>query len=81
MDADTGIQIDSVHCRAICDEIGERLREMLDREPAALPPRLQVLMLRLVAQDLARSRSMAQSIGEVTRVESAEAMAGPTLAA
>jgi len=26
------LKIDSSHCRAICDEIGDRLRAMLDRE-------------------------------------------------
>ena len=31
--------LDSSHCRAICDEIGERLRVVLDREAAPLPPR------------------------------------------
>jgi hypothetical protein len=28
--------IDSSHCRAICNEIGDRLRIMLDREATAL---------------------------------------------
>ena len=37
-------QIDSVHCRAICDEIGDRLRMMLRPEKAALPVRLQILL-------------------------------------
>ena len=57
-------KIDSLHCRAICEEIGDRLRIMLDREATALPPRLQVLMLRLAAQDLARSPSAAPSVAE-----------------
>ena len=30
------LQIDSLHARAICDEIGERLRPMLRPETAAL---------------------------------------------
>ena len=51
-------KLDSSHCRAICDEIGERLRVVLDREAAPLPPRLQSLMLRLVAQDLAQAPSI-----------------------
>jgi hypothetical protein len=56
--------IDSLHCRAICEEIGERLRIMLDREATPLPPRLQVLMLRLAAQDLAASPSIAPRIAD-----------------
>ncbi len=58
------IQLDPTHCRAICDEIGERLRIMLDRDATALPPRLQVLMLRLAAQDLAGSPAVAADIDE-----------------
>lgn len=53
------IEIDSLHCRAICDEIGERLRVMLDRDASALPPRLQVLLLRLAEQDMAASPPIA----------------------
>jgi hypothetical protein len=62
MGADKNLQIDSTHCRAICDEIGEHLRVILDRETTALPPRLQVLMLRLAAQDLAGSPSIVPSV-------------------
>lgn len=51
-------KLDSSHCRAICDEIGERLRIVLDREAAPLPARLQSLMLRLAAQDLAQAASV-----------------------
>lgn len=58
-------KLESLHCRAICDEIGERLRIVLDREMTALPPRLQVLMLRLAAQELADAPSIAPSIAEM----------------
>ena len=34
------LQIDSLHCRAICDEIGDRLREILKQEVLEIPPRL-----------------------------------------
>jgi hypothetical protein len=64
MSRDSTIQIDPAHGRAICDEIGERLRMILDREATALPPRLQVLMLRLAAQDLAGSPAVAAAIDE-----------------
>jgi hypothetical protein len=52
------LQIDSLHCRAICDEIGERLRTVLRPETVGLPIRLQILIDRLADQD----REMAPSI-------------------
>ena len=45
------IRIDHIHSRAICDEIGERLRETLRREALELPPRLQLLVDRLAELD------------------------------
>ncbi len=51
MSRSSQLQIDSLHCRAICDEIGERLQTMLRPDAANLPPRLQVLMDRLTVQD------------------------------
>jgi hypothetical protein len=45
------LQIDSLHCRAICEEIGERLRAILRPETTALPTQLQVLIDRLADQD------------------------------
>jgi hypothetical protein len=59
------IQLDSSHCRAICDEIGERLRMILDHEAAPLPPRLQLLMLRLFEQDMAQAPSIAPAIDDM----------------
>ena len=52
------LQIDSLHSRAICDEIGERLRMILRPETAELPVRLQILIDRLADQD----RELAPSI-------------------
>jgi len=75
MGADTELQIDSSHCRAICDEIGARLRIMLDREATTLPPRLQALLLRLAAQELSASPSIAPSLDDMTD------MTGPARAA
>lgn len=43
--------IDHIHCRAICDEIGERLREVLRREASEMPPRLLVLIDELAQLD------------------------------
>lgn len=61
----SNVQIDSAHCRAICDEIGERLRVLLDRETTALPLRLQLLMERLAEQDLISAPSIAPSIDDM----------------
>jgi hypothetical protein len=75
-------KIDSSHCRAICDEIGERLRKVLDREATALPPRLQLLLERLAEQDLVEAPPIAPSIhGMVWQPEKAESGSGSTLAA
>lgn len=76
------IGIDSAHCRAICDEIGDRLRMILDREATALPPRLQLLMQRLAEQDLVMAPSIVPDIDEtVWQVEPAEADSRPLQAA
>jgi len=45
----SGLQIDAEHCRAICDEIGDRLRVVLGRDAAELPTRL-LLLLNLLAE-------------------------------
>src|SRR5436190_59783 len=46
------LQIDAVHIRAICDEIGERLRGMLRRSVGNdLPPRLRDLIQQLALLD------------------------------
>jgi hypothetical protein len=39
--------VDSEHCRAICDEIGDRLRDILDRDAHAPSPYLLRLVSRL----------------------------------
>ena len=41
------IRLDHIHCRAICDEIGDRLREMMGRESADMPSYLRRLVDRL----------------------------------
>ncbi len=43
--------IDSGHCRAICDEIGDRLRILLDKETGEIPQRLRLLIDRLAELD------------------------------
>ena len=82
MVAGNTLQIDSSHCRAICDEIGERLRMALDREAAPLPPRLQLLMARLVEQDPVQAPSIAPAIDDmVLAAEPTEREPGSILAA
>jgi hypothetical protein len=46
------LRIHPTHCRAICDEIGERLRESLGRESTDMPPYLRRLVDRLDELDL-----------------------------
>jgi hypothetical protein len=59
------LKIDSSHCRAICDEIGDRLRAMLDREIPAMPLRLRLLMDRLAEQDSELAPSIAPSMDDM----------------
>lgn len=41
-----------VHARAICDEVGERLRILLDQTQTPTPPRLLALLLRFQLHEL-----------------------------
>jgi len=41
-----------VHARAICDEVGERLRILLDRSQAPPPQKIVSLILRLQLSEL-----------------------------
>jgi hypothetical protein len=79
MSAEPELPIDPSHCRAICEEIGARLRVILDREMTAVPPRLQALLLRLAAQELSASPSIAPSLDDMTRDD--PDIAGPVRAA
>ena len=45
------LRIDSGHCRAICDEIGDRLRILLDKEAGEVPQHLRLLLDRLAELD------------------------------
>ncbi|HXO68573.1 MAG TPA: hypothetical protein VN838_06385 [Bradyrhizobium sp.] len=45
------LQMDSGHCRAICDEIGDRLRILLDKEAGEVPQHLRLLLDRLAELD------------------------------
>jgi hypothetical protein len=56
------IRIDSIHSRAICDEIGDRLREILRRAAPELPARLQYLIERFAETDNDLSPSIVPSL-------------------
>jgi hypothetical protein len=60
------LAIDPVHCRAICDEIGERLRYLLKREISDIPPHLLILLNKLA--DLELAPSMVPSMDEMSPV-------------
>jgi hypothetical protein len=59
------IRIDHTHSRAICDEIGERLRQALRQESVGLPPRLQLLVDRLAELDGAAAPSIVPSFDDM----------------
>jgi hypothetical protein len=59
------LQIDSGHCRAICDEIGDRLRYLLDKEAGELPPRLRLLMDRLAELDRVQAPSIVPAMEDL----------------
>jgi hypothetical protein len=55
--------LDPIHCRAICDEIGERLCQILKVE-AEIPQRLRALLDKL--DDLELAPSIVPTIDEVS---------------
>jgi hypothetical protein len=59
------LQIDSGHCRAICDEIGDRLRFLLDKEPGEIPLRLRMLIDRLAELDGVPAPSIVPAMDEL----------------
>jgi hypothetical protein len=60
------LQIDTSHTRAICDEIGDRLRGFLRCQANdELPPRLRELMEQLARTDDVPSPSIAPSLDEM----------------
>jgi hypothetical protein len=64
--AAASLQIDAIHSRAICDEIGYRLGEMLRRQPGGeLPQRLRVLLEKLANTEEHISPSIAPLLGDM----------------
>src|ERR1035437_2271855 len=58
------IALDHAHCRAICDEIGERLREVLKPEALEIPQRLRELLDRLAQME--QAPSIVPSLDEIS---------------
>ena len=59
------LQIDSGHCRAICDEIGDRLRILLDKEAGEIPQPLRVLIDRLAELDGDQAPSIVPAMADM----------------
>jgi hypothetical protein len=59
------VQIDSGHCRAICDEIGDRLRIVLDKETGEVPRQLRLLLDRLAELDIEQAPSIVPAMDEM----------------
>ena len=67
------VHLDSEHCRAICDEIGERLRAVLSTNGSELPLQLRRLLTRLEALDW-ESPSIAPSMEDMQWRATADAL-------
>jgi hypothetical protein len=73
------VMLDHTHCRAICDEIGERLAQILNRDVLEMPPRLLDLLNKLAELErdaraqVEHAPSIAPSIGEMSLPESRQA--------
>jgi hypothetical protein len=67
------LQIDHEHCRAICDEIGERLRLIFKPEAAELPERLSRLLQRLAEMEHEPAPSIVPSMGDMVSWPTANA--------
>jgi hypothetical protein len=59
------LQIDSGHCRAICDEIGDRLRFLLDKEAGEIPQALRLLIGRLAELDGEKAPSIVPAMDDM----------------
>jgi hypothetical protein len=59
------LQIDSGHCRAICDEIGDRLRILLDKETGEIPQQLRLLIDRLAELDGRQAPSIVPAMDDM----------------
>jgi hypothetical protein len=46
------VRIGSKHCRAICDEVGDRLRQYIDKSPTAPSQKILTLLRELELREL-----------------------------
>jgi hypothetical protein len=81
------VTLDHTHCRAICDEIGERLAQVLNRDVLEMPPRPLALLNKFAQLErdqpvqLEHAPSIAPWVGEMSFPESRETLrAGQTRA-
>jgi len=58
-------QLDSTHCQAICEEVGERLRILLDREAPELPQHLRSLLARFAELEHVQAPSIVPAMGDL----------------
>jgi len=61
------VQIDHIHADAVCQGIGERLRETLSTETQEMSQRLRALIERLPELDRAQAPSIVPTIDESTQ--------------
>jgi hypothetical protein len=57
-------KLDSLHCQAICEEVGERLRILLDRDAPELPQYLRSLLDRFAELDQVQAPSIVPAMGD-----------------
>jgi len=57
--------LDSTHSRAVCDEIGERLRDVLGRDAAEIPSHLRRLVDRLAELEQVPAPSIVPDISDM----------------
>ncbi len=74
------VVLESQHSRAICDEIGERLRDVLGRDVPEIPPYLRRLVERFAELERGPSPSIAPSSNEMNPGVPAAEPAGSELA-
>jgi hypothetical protein len=63
------IQIDSVHCAALCEELGYRLRQHLEKGLSEIPLQLKLLLDRLRQQDGEEAPSIVPSFEDMNLLE------------
>lgn|GEM_PF-634242 len=74
------VRIDSVHCAAICEEIGYRLRRFLDKDKTELPAHLGLLLDKLREMECDESPSIVPSFEDIKALDNAETLRSGTSA-